>query len=381
MRVGINLEQLLFRTPGGIGRYTARLATLLPRLFGEDVYRGFVARHSTADVRAAADGIGLADGPAVLPLPRPVLYDAWHVLGAPRLSVLDRTLAHLDLVHAPSLAVPPKGGAALVVTVHDAAPLLFPATFTGRGRWFHARGMAAAARRADLVIAVSQSAADEITAHTSISPHRIRVVHNGVDQVAVTDEQVTAVRRRHGLDDRPYVFWLGTQEPRKNLPLLIESFARAVTAAGLPHALVLGGPAGWLHQVAASMPGGAELGDRLRVLGFVEDVELHALYKGADLFAFPSLHEGFGIPPLEAMAQGTPALCTDASALPEVTDGAAMLVAPEVEAWAAALAELLQDPARRVALGAAGRARAAELTWERCIRETHAVYTEAFSLQ
>src|SRR3954470_15996698 len=204
VRVAINLEQLLFRTPGGIGRYTARLATLLPALFPEDSYRGFVARHRRAEVAAA----GLPLPTSVLALPRPVLYDAWHVLGAPRLSLMARDLAHLDVVHAPSVAVPPKGAARLVVTVHDAAPLLFPDAFTGRGRRFHARGLAAAARRADLVIAVTHAAAAEITAHAGIAAERIRVVHNGVDSIVVTEADVADVRHRHHIADRPYVFWL-----------------------------------------------------------------------------------------------------------------------------------------------------------------------------
>src|SRR5204863_1860084 len=135
--------------------------------------------------------------------------------------------------------VPPKSGAALVVTVHDAAPLLYPETFNRRGRRFHVQGLAAAARRADLVIAVSRSAADEVVDHTAVDPKKIRVVHNGVDQVMVTEAMVTEVRSRLGVDDRPYVFWLGTQEPRKNVRLLVRSFAAAVERTGAPHALVL----------------------------------------------------------------------------------------------------------------------------------------------
>jgi alpha-1,3-rhamnosyl/mannosyltransferase len=140
---------------------------------------------------------------------------------------------------------------------------------------------------------------------------------------------------------------------------------------------VLAGGAGWLHEDAVSMPGAAQLGDRLRVLGAVSDADLSALYKGADLFAFPSIHEGFGLPPLEAMAQGTPVLCSDRSSLPEVTAGAAVLVPPEVEPWTDELAKMLTDDVCRTALVDKGTARAAELTWERCARATRAVYDEA----
>src|SRR3954465_4803957 len=159
VRVAINLEQLLFRPPGGVGRYTARLATLLPTLFPDDEYRGFVALHRRLPP--------LPIQTSGLPLPRPVLYGAWHTFRWPR-------VRGFDLVHAPSVAVPPPRHSALVVTVHDAAPLLFPDTFTRRGRRFHAQGLAAAARRADLVITVSQSAARELTEHTAIDPKNVR---------------------------------------------------------------------------------------------------------------------------------------------------------------------------------------------------------------
>src|SRR3954469_23869410 len=159
VRVAINLEQLLFRTPGGVGRYTARLATLLPGLFPDDDYQGFVARHRGVD----GSSLDVSMPVRRLALPRPLLYDAWHLLGLP-------PAGDYDVIHAPSVAVPPKGRAALVVTVHDAAPVLFPETFPRRGRRFHAQGLAAAAKRADLVITVSQSAADELSAHTDIDP-------------------------------------------------------------------------------------------------------------------------------------------------------------------------------------------------------------------
>src|SRR3954453_9711242 len=129
VRVAIHPEQLLYRVPGGVGRYTARLATLLPALFPDDGYAGFVARHARVEIDAALAEHDVRIPTARLPLPRPVLYDAWHTVGAPRLSVLARSLAGVDVVHAPSVAVPPRSRASLVVTVHDVAPLLFPDTF------------------------------------------------------------------------------------------------------------------------------------------------------------------------------------------------------------------------------------------------------------
>lgn len=375
MRVAINLEQLLQPVPGGIGRYSARLATLLPKFCPDAEMLGVVARHPASVVERLARELGLAHPPTVMSLPRPLLYDAWNILGRPALPI------DVDVVHAPSLAVPPAGSAALVVTVHDAAPWVHPETYSRRGRWFHAKGLGAAARRADLIVTPSRAARDEVCAHSDIGPEKVRVVHQGVDLVEVSGDDVAGVRQRHQLDGRPYVLWVGTQEPRKNLGLLVEAFSRVVATHDPPHVLAVVGPMGWLHRPVRDLPGGAELGDRLKVLGPVPDSDLYALYKGADVFGFPSLHEGFGLPALEAMAQGTAVLCSDSPALLEVTAGSALAVPADPAAWSAALADLLGDADRRERMGLEGRARAAGLTWERCVRATRAVYGEALALR
>ena len=209
------------------------------------------------------------------------------------------------------------------MTAHDAAPLLYPETYPRRGRRFHAQGLAAAAKRADLVITVSHAAADELVAFTAIARERIRVVPNGVDLEIADDEAVEAVRREYGLGDTPYVFWVGSLEPRKNVGLLVEAFAHWAAYTDLPHLLVLAGPAGWMEDEASVLAPARRLGDRVRTIGRVGDPMLSALYRGADLFAFPSRHEGFGIPVLEAMAQETPVLAADIPALREVASGAA----------------------------------------------------------
>jgi glycosyltransferase involved in cell wall biosynthesis len=375
MRVGLNVEQLFHPVPGGIGRYTARLATLLTELRPPDEIVAFAALHSPRAVRriASADGV---TRPVVLPLPRPVLYDLWHGMNAPSLSALSRRLRGLDVVHAPSLAVPPRGRAPLVVTVHDAGFLTHPETFTSRGRRFHVQGLRAAVARADRIITISQAAADEIVRHTELARERLRVVMHGVDHVDVAAGDVERVRRDFRLGEAPYVFWVGTQEPRKNVQLLVRSFADAIARDDLPHLLVLAGPSGWLHEDALRMPGAAALGDRLRVLGRVDDRDLFPLYAGAALFALPSRHEGFGLPVLEAMGQGTPVLCTDARALVEVTRGAAAVAPPDADVWTEALGSLLVDHEQRRRLAVAGRVRAGELTWGRCARATRDVYRE-----
>jgi glycosyltransferase involved in cell wall biosynthesis len=386
--VAINVEQLLYRAPGGIARYTARLVTLLPVVSPDVAVVPFTARHSREAAQRAYRAFGLDRGagtdpapePVRLPLPRPVLYDAWHTAGVPRLGWLSGRLGGCEVIHAPSLAVPPKGQARLVVTVHDVAPLLFPETFTPRGRWFHWGGIRAAARRADLVITGTEAAADEIVAHTAIARARIRVVLNGVDTAAATPAEVEAATTRWGLGDTPYVLWVGSLEPRKNVGVLVSAFARAVADGALPHRLVLAGPRGWHDDALLSRADRDALGDRLRLLGAIGHTEIGALYGGADLFAFPSRHEGFGLPVLEAMAQGTPVVCADIPSLREVAGGAARLVgADDVAGWAEAMRDLLGDRALRAVMGEAGRRRAASLPWEQTVRATRMVYQEAMA--
>ena len=373
LRVAVNVEQLLHEAPGGIGRYTAELLRLLPDQ-GVDV-TPFTACHPRDDVARALHDQDL-DGlePVILPLPAALLYDAWHVLGVAG-PALSRSRPSTSCTRRPPRC-PRAGGLPLVVTVHDAAPLVMPEAFTKRGVKFHRRGFAAAAKRARLVIAVSEFCADEVTTYTAIPRDRIRVVPNGVDRERATDEEVEKARLIYAIDDRPYVFWAGTFQPRKNVRVLLDAFTR-IDPEVVPHRLVLAGPPGWKPDDAdAEVASG--LGDRVRLLGPVHRHQLFPLFAGADLYAFPSRHEGFGIPVLEAMAQETAVLCSDIPALREVAGAAARFVAPDdIDGWVDALTTLLGDAAARTALVTAGNERVTNYSWERCARETAAVYGEA----
>jgi len=387
MRVALNVEQLLQRPPGGIGRYTAELARLLPLAFESGPGLGdgdavelvpFVARHRHQTIETALGRFGLTGlDPVRLVLPRPLLYDTWNLLGVPPLGLLHRSLRGIDLVHAPSLAVPPASGVPIIVTAHDAAALTFPETYTRRGRWFHERGSIAAAKRAEIVIAPTLAAAEEITSHTPIPMEKIRIVPHGVAQITVGEGLVAATRAALGVGDDPYVLWVGTLEPRKNLPVLIEAFGAVVRAADLPHRLVIVGSTGWLDTADAIREPARALGDRICFTGPIRADRLVALYHGAELLAFPSLHEGFGLPVLEAMAQETAVLVSDIPVLREVGGDAAQYLPPsDVAAWGDALVELLRDDAERGRMARAGHDRAEGFTWERCIARTKAVYRE-----
>lgn len=394
MRVGINVEQLLYRSPGGIGRYTAQLLTLLPRATTGPAGAGtevvaFAAWHRRESLHGAfaQAGVGAMKPPARIALPRPLLYEAWVRFGAPPITLSARGLGGLDLVHAPSLAVPPKTKTPLVVTVFDAASEIYPRAFTARGRQFHRRGLSAAAKRADLVITATQAAADEIVAHSRIAEERVRVVPLCVDpparaagagnEHAKADEQAVAADAlaRFGLSSTRYVLWVGSLEPRKDVSTLVTAMSR-LGRRGTK--LVLAGYEGWLTD--SSFPTGDQvlLGADLVQLGQVSEADLWALYSGATIFALPSRHEGFGLPVLEAMSQGAPVICSDIPALREVAGSAARFVrAGDVSEWTDALLSLLDDDSAREALGRAGVERSAEFGAERMARLTLAVYEEA----
>jgi alpha-1,3-rhamnosyl/mannosyltransferase len=204
----------------------------------------------------------------------------------------------------------------------------------------------------------------------------MRVVPNGVDLERATPGDVDRVTSAYGIADRPYVFWLGTFQPRKNVRVLLDAYAR-LDGSDVAHRLVLGGSEGWLSDDDALIQ---TLGDRVRLIGPVPEADAAALYAGADLFAFPSRHEGFGIPVLEAMAQGTPVVASDIPALREVGGDAARFVAvDDVDALADAIGALLRDDAARAALVARGLEHAQGFSWERCADATIAVYHEALT--
>jgi glycosyltransferase involved in cell wall biosynthesis len=234
--------------------------------------------------------------------------------------------------------------------------------------WAMRRAVAAARR----VLCVSATTARDLRELLGVPPERIDVTPLGTDLRPAPPAAVDVVRRRLGLDG-PYLLGLGTVEPRKDLPTLVRAFAGV--AAELPHRLVLAGLGGWGAGALAAEVAAGGVADRILLPGYVPEADKAALLTGADVFAYPSRYEGFGLPVLEAMACGTPVVTTTGGSLPEVAGDAALLVEPgDPDALAAALAKLAGDPSARQAAAARGLARAAAFTWARCAAETVAAY-------
>ncbi|MDY7105234.1 MAG: glycosyltransferase family 1 protein [Actinomycetota bacterium] len=360
LRVAYTLEQCWHRVPGG----TARAAIDAGRAIdaGPDVELvGVAARHRDEPDEAYSPPVAVHH----LPLPRLALYESWRRLRWPS---VQRATGPVDVIHATGYAVPPRS-APLVVTFHDLAFVHDPTQFTRRGVSFLRACVAAARARADLVLCSSEATLTDCIAE-GFAPERLRVVPLGVGGDDVAEDAVAAARARHGLDGR-YVVWVGTAEPRKNLPRLLDAFA-ALDRDDVRLALV--GPPGWGPDLSERI---GALGDRVVVCGFVPAVERDALLAGAEVLCYPSLREGFGLPVLEAMRHGTPVVTSTGTSTEEVAAGAGELVDPrDTAAITAALARVLDDEAHAAALADAGRRRAAEHTWERTASLTVAAYRE-----
>jgi glycosyltransferase involved in cell wall biosynthesis len=242
---------------------------------------------------------------------------------------------------------------------------------TRHGHRFFRRGLELARRHARLVMCPSEATIDECV-NAGLERERLRLVPWGVAPSTVTKGDVSAVLARYKID-RAYVLFAGTVEPRKNLPRLLDAFTQVPNDVEL----VLAGPAGWNEMIDAQL---AALGSRVRALGFVGRSDLDALVAGASVFCYPSIREGFGLPVLEAMAQGVPVVTSAATATAEVAGDAGLLVDPlDVDDIARAIQTLLDDRAEASRLGEAGRDRAKTFTWERTAELATDVYREAVS--
>jgi len=217
------------------------------------------------------------------------------------------------------------------------------------------------------VLADSQATCTDLIAHFGAPPEKVQVLYSGVDARFCPEKErgeQERLRDKYGIES-PYVLSLGTLQPRKNYVRLIKAFAN-LPLANLR--LYIAGGRGWLYEDIFAEA--QKHGDRVHVLGFVDDADLPALYRGAALFAFPSLYEGFGIPPLEAMACGIPVVCSNASSLPEVAGDAALMVDPfDVDALAEAMARALEDTDLQQEMVAKGLAQAEQFTWEKAARQ------------
>jgi glycosyltransferase involved in cell wall biosynthesis len=366
VQVAVLLEQCLAPVPGGTGRYSREIAAALAATApAGSAVTGWTAWHR-GSAAAAVPGVA---GPRRLLLPRRALVAAWERGLGPAPTA--------DLVHAPALLAPPRRRTPLVVTIHDAVPWTHPQTLTPRGVAWHRRAAGYAARAADAVVVPTAAVAGELRrVLPALSDDRLVVVGEGVSAALATPPPDAAERAaRLGLPTGGYLLSLATLEPRKGLDVLLAALA---DPAGPELPLLVVGQPGWggVDPATAAAALGLTNG-RVRVLGRLPDPDLATVLHRATALVAPSRAEGFGLPVLEAMAAGVPAVTSDAPALVEVGGDATVVVpAGDPRALAVALRSLLADTALRSRLGAAGRQRAAQFTWMAAARALWAVYAK-----
>jgi len=361
----------------GIGRHTRGLVNALaPFAAGHDVTLLVFGRPRDKNALAAPPAMSVR----VIPLPNRWLTVGWHRLGLPL--PVDWLSGSADLYHASDFVLPPVRSARSLLTVHDLSFMTVPDCADAGLQAYLSRVVPRSVARAGHVLADSESTRRDLVRLLDVNPDKITVVYPGVEARFHPQQdaaRLAHLRRRYAIGDDPFVLGVGTLEPRKNWPGLIRAWTRLRQTSGLSHRLVIAGGQGWLADGIFAAAQDSPYRDDIVFTGFVDDADLPALYAAADVFAFPSRYEGFGIPVVEALACGTPVVCADNSSLPEAAGDAALLVVCDDDvALAAALQRLIEDLALRANLRAAGLAQAARFTWQSAAAVLWQTYEESY---
>jgi glycosyltransferase involved in cell wall biosynthesis len=372
VRVTIDYTPAL-RQGAGIGRYTRGLVAALAEIDRQNQYTLFCAGMAPpADDWPANFTIRRSRAPARW------LTAAWHRLHLP--VAAEYLAGACDLYHAPDFSLPPLRRARGIVTIHDLSFLRLPDCADLGLRAFLERAVPDAVARACRVLADSESTRRDLITLLGVAAEKISVVTPAIEarfRREKDDAKLRQTQERYRLPEK-FILGVGTLEPRKNFTGLIRAYARLRRIAALPHALVIAGRPGWLYDAIYQQVEQEQLANQVIFLGFVADSDLPALYSLADLFAYPSLYEGFGIPVLEAMACGTPVVTGDNSSLPEAAGDAAWLVNVEdVAGLAQAMAQAITDPQMRGEMIQRGYAHAGCFTWQNSAAALVAAYRTA----
>ncbi len=376
MRLGLDIRTLGVE-PSGVGNYVLNLLSALCRVRPQHDYLLLAQAQNLTRLG------GLAEPARILPAP--VSHeshpwgDLWEHLRLPGLL----RQRGVDVFHGPMTLIPLAPTAcAVVVTIHDLVPLLFPETVPAKYALYVKWLMGRAVKRAERVIAVSGQTKDDLVSVLGVDPDRVAVVHEAPSPEfrPISDQaRLRQACERHGIR-RPFLLHLGNLEPRKNQARLARAFLSLPPQVRGQAQLVLSGRDGWLTQGIRAELERLPLGEDVVFTGFVPQDDLPLLMNAALAVVFPSLYEGFGLPALEALACGTPLLTSKRGSLPEIVGQAALLVDPLDERdLAQGLARLLGEPELRAALAQAGPAQAARFSWDDTARQTWRVYEQALA--
>jgi glycosyltransferase involved in cell wall biosynthesis len=386
MHIGINAQLLSFSQNyrnGGVSRYIRSLLTALAKQPGEHKYTVFVNGEDVVE-RLGAQHPQITYVSAPWPESRPASRIAWEQLTLPSLI----RQKHIDVLHSPVNVLPeflPRSCAG-IITLHDLAFLRFPNVLTRSKRLYHRTFTIRSLRRATMIITVSDSTRQDAIELVGVRPERVQTVYPCIDprySIVTKEEEVAGLevfRQQHGLA-QGYILYLGTLEPRKNIPALIEAYARLRQAHNIQEKLVVAGGKGWLYESIFEKVQKLGLESEIIFPGFVGDPDQTTWYQAASAFIYPSLYEGFGLPVAEALACGVPVVTSNVSSLPEAGANIALTVSPDdVEAMAEALYKALTDQAFRQQCRAMAPSVARRFSAETMVGQTITVYEQAAAL-
>ncbi|PID84724.1 MAG: glycosyl transferase family 1 [Chloroflexi bacterium] len=379
MKIGIDVTSAVMQG-AGIGRYTRELVQATLAADKANEYVLFSAPPPDDHALAQIFPLSRRITHKIAPVSEAWLYRIWY---RARLPVAVQWFAgQVDLFHSPDFVLPPvRGGIPTLLTVHDLSFVHFPEVYPAILVNYLNKVVPWSVQRATHILADSAATKHDLMALWQVPDEKVTVLYSGVNAAfaRVEDEgKITAVRQKYHLGEEPYLLSVGTVQPRKNYQMLIQAFAPL--ADHIPHNLYIAGGKGWLYDEMMAEIEKQRLTERVRFIGFVDDEDLPTLYSGADLYLFPSIYEGFGLPMLEAMACGVPVIAADVSSLPEVGVETAVLLPPDAQTqWTQTIAAVLSSPHQQEQMIAAGYRRAQKFSWQKAANQLFGIYNTLLS--
>ena len=374
MIIGIDIRMLARGTRSGIEEYTINLLSNIISLDNNIEYKLFYNGYEKTKLEynfLKLPNVQLKE----FKIPNRLLDASFQFLNYPK---IDKMLEKVDVFFSPhifSSAVSKK--CKTITTFHDLSFKSYPEFYsTGKNYWHFSINPKKQAQKADKIIAVSQSTKDDLVKIYGIEPEKIKVIYSGIGPesgILNFESGILKVRKKYNLPDH-YILYLGTLEPRKNIIGLIKAFEILNSRFKIPDSkfqLVIAGSKGWLYEDIFKAVKNSPVKDDIIFTGFIDDKDKPVLYSLADLFVYPSFYEGFGFPPLEAMAAGTPVITSNFSSLPEAVGDAAIMINPyNLDELAKAMEIVLSDEKLRNILIERGYERVKNFSWEKCAKET-----------
>ncbi|AXI24804.1 glycosyl transferase family 1 [Methanofervidicoccus sp. A16] len=379
MKIGI-ISEPLNQSLTGVGNYTYNLIKELIKINSIKETTIYLINYNKIKIFNNLDNVIINN-----PFKNyPVKTYSWYIYLFMKFKVLPSSeLSSLEIIHNPSQAPTYfKIKQQYVYTIHDLTPILFPNEHKNGKYLIYKLLLPKTLRTADKIIADSYNTKKDIIKYFKIPEDKIKVIHLGVDEKykPLSEEEINSIKKKYSIN-YPFILYVGTLEPRKNIPTLIKAYYK-LKKQGLPHKLVITGKKGWKYKSIFETIDKLNLQKDIIFTGYVPEEDLPALYNAADLFVYPSIYEGFGLPPLEAMACGTPVITSNTSSLPEVVGDAGIMVDPyDVDGLSKAMYEVLTNDGLREELRKKGLERAKLFSWKECAEEHLKVYEEVYNMR